>query len=83
MDTKGCDQLMSNYIFFYDSRFIGVKTAEEAIPAVVDYCGTAKPTNKSFFLYTLYYLKKEWPGGPYTVMKITSRVSGDIPLMAI
>ena len=83
MDTKGCDQLMSNYIFFYDSRFIGVKTAEEAITVVVDYCGPVKTTNMSFCLYTLYYLIKEWPGGPYTVMKITSRVSGDITLMAI
>ena len=38
-------------------------------------------THKNYFLATLEKLMKEWTGGSYLVMNITSRVPSDILLM--
>ena len=38
MDTKGCNQLMSNDTYFSDSWFSGVTIAEEVMSEGVDYC---------------------------------------------
>ena len=39
VDTKGCDQLMSNDNYFADRIFSGLKTAEELMAEVVDFSG--------------------------------------------
>ena len=51
--------------------------------AGVDYLGPVKTTHKGFCLATLEKFMKYWPGGSYLVMKITSRVTVFIPLLAI
>ena len=61
MDTKGCVQLMSNYTYFYDIWFSGVKTAEEEIYEGVDYCGPGKTIQKRFCLDILEKLTKDFP----------------------
>ena len=48
--TKGCGQLSSNYTFFADIWFSGLKTAEEENSEGVDYCGPVKTIHKVFFL---------------------------------
>ena len=83
MATKGCVQLTSNDTYFYDSWFSGLETAKEAMAEGVDYCRTVKTIHKVFFLETLEKLIKYWPGGSYLVLKSTSRVPSDIPLMTI
>ena len=81
MSTKGCGQLTSNDTYFADSWFSGVKTSEEVMAAVVDYCGPAKTIHKGFCLDTLEKLMKYWPGGSYLVMKSTQRIpSGRQPV---
>ena len=37
MDTKGCGQMTSNYTYFSDSWFSGVKTVEEYMALGVNY----------------------------------------------
>ena len=49
----------------------------------VNYCGPVKTSHKSFCLSTLEKLMKDWPAGSHLVMKITPRVSGGRPLLAI
>ena len=49
--TRGCVQLTPNDTYFADSWFSSVKTAEDAMAAGVDYCGTAKTSHKRFFRY--------------------------------
>ena len=49
----------------------------------IHYCGTAKKNHKGFFLAMLEKSMKEWPGGSNLVMKSTTRVPGDRPLMSI
>ena len=83
MPTKGCGQLTSNTTYFSDSCFSGIKTAEEAMALVVNYCGPAKTSHKSLCLATLEKLTKDWPGRSYLVMKSTPRVSGGKPLIEI
>ena len=48
-----------------------------------DCCRPVKAIHKGFCLSTLEKLMKYWPGGSYLAMKITPRVSGGRPLMAI
>ena len=55
--TKGFVQMSSKYTFFDDSWFRGVKTAEEEMDEVVDYCRPLKTSHKGFFLDTLKKLK--------------------------
>ena len=83
MAAKGCVQMTSNYTYFYGSRFSYVKTAEEAIAAGFDYCGTAKTSYKEFCLAILENLMKYWPGGSYIFIKSNTRVPGVIPLLYI
>ena len=83
MDTKVCDQLMSNDTNFDDIWFSGVKTSEEGIIEGVDYFGPVKTSHKSFCLATLEKLVEEWPGGSYLVMNINPIFPCDIPLMDI
>ena len=59
MDTKGCDQLISNYTYFTDIWFSFVKTAEEAMAAGVYYCGLDKTSHNIFCLATLENLMKD------------------------
>ena len=82
-DTKGGGTISSIDTLFADSWFIRVKTSEEVNAEVVNYFGPAKKSKKGFFLATLVKLTIEWPGGYHIVMKITPRVTNDIPLMAI
>ena len=51
--TKWCSQLMSNNTYFPDRWFIGVKTDEEAMSEVVDYCGPVNMIHRGFCLSTL------------------------------
>ena len=51
--------------------------------AGVDYCRTAKKIHKGFCLATLEKLVKYWAGGSYLIIKITPRVPGGRPLLAI
>ena len=60
-----------------------MKTSDEAMSEEVDYCGPVKTSHKGFFLATLEKWMKEWTGGSHIVMKVTPRVPGDRPLMAI
>ena len=83
MDTKGWVQITSNKTWFSDIWFSGVKTAEEAMAEGVDYCGTGNTRHKSFCLSTFKKCIKDYPEGSYLVIKITSRVTGDRPLMDI
>ena len=53
MAKKGYGQLTSNYTYFYDIWFSGVKTADEEMAQGVDYCGPAKMSHKGFCLATL------------------------------
>ena len=46
--SKGCGQLTSNNTYFANSWFSSVKTAEEAMAVVVNYCGLSKTTHKVF-----------------------------------
>ena len=80
---KGCGQLSSNDTLFSDSLFRGVKKLEEKNAEGVYYCGPANTSQKGYCLYTLERLLKEWTGGSHLVMKSTSRVTGDRPLMYI
>ena len=52
MDNKGCGQLSSNDTYFDDRWFSSVKTAEELMPAGVDYCRTLKTRHSGFCLDT-------------------------------
>ena len=81
--TKGCGQQTSNVTYFSDNWFSSVKTDEETMAKGVDYCGPANMSHKGFCLATFENLMKDWPGGSYLVMKITPRVPGSIPLLAI
>ena len=83
MDTKGCVQLTSNETYFADIWFISVETDKEEMTAGVDYCGPAKMIHKGFCLSTLEKLIKDFPGGSYLVMKITTRANIVRPLLAI
>ena len=57
---------------------------DEEVKAVgVEYCGPVNTGHKGFFLATLEKLTKDWTGGSYLIMKITTRVPGDRPLLAI
>ena len=47
-DTKGCRQLMSNFIYFSDSWLSGVKTTEGEIAEGVDDCSVVKKILKDF-----------------------------------
>ena len=49
----------------------------------VDFCGPVNTSHKGFFLAMLEKSMKDFPKGYHIVMKITPRVPGDIPLMAI
>ena len=51
--------------------------------AGVDYCGLVKTNHKGFCLAMLGKLAKDWPGGSYLVMKSTTRVPGERPLLDI
>ena len=53
MDTKGFGQLTSNYTYFSDRWFSGVKMDEEAMAEGVDYCGPVKMIHEGFHLATL------------------------------
>ena len=46
--NKGYGQLTSNYTYFADSWFSSVKTSEDMVAAVVDYCGPVKTSHKGF-----------------------------------
>ena len=83
MAAKGCGKLTSNDIYFADIWFSGVKTDEEVMAQRFDCCRPVKAIHKGFCLSTLEKLMKYWPGGSYLAMKITPRVSGGRPLMAI
>ena len=83
MATKRCFRLTSNNTYFADSWFSGVKTAEEAMAAGVDHCGTEKMNHKGFCIATLEKLTKYWMGGSYLVMNITTRVPSSRPLLYI
>ena len=83
ISTKGCGQLTSNDIYFADSWFSSVKTAEEMAAAGVDYCGPVKTIHKGFCLATLEKLMKDWPGGSYLFMKSNPSFPGERPLLAI
>ena len=61
--NKGCGQMISNETYFSYSWFSSVKTADEAMAAVVDYCGPVKTSHKGFCVSTLEKLMKDWPGG--------------------
>ena len=79
--TKGCVKISSNYNFFND-RFLNVfKTVEEASTKGVEYCGTSKATTKICFLSILGKLMKVWQGGSYIVIKSTTIVPVDRPMM--
>ena len=71
-----CVQLTSNETYFADIWFSSVKTAEEEMASVVDYCEPDKTIHKGFCLATLEKLMKNWPGGSYIIMKSNPRVSG-------
>ena len=81
--TKGCGQLTSNITYFSDIWFSSVKTVEDMVAAGVNYCGPTKRSHKDFCLATLEKLVKDWPGGSYLVMKITTRFPGERQLLAI
>ena len=81
--TEGCGKLSSNETLFSNSWFSGVKKTGGVMDEGVYYCGLAKTSQKLFCLDTLEKSTKEWPGGSHLVMKSTSRVTGDRPLMAI
>ena len=49
MTNKGCGQLTSNATYFADSYFSNVKTAEEAMVAVINYFWPVKTSHKGFF----------------------------------
>ena len=49
----------------------------------VDYFRLAKMSHKGFCLSTLENLMEGWPGGSYTVMKITPIFTGVITLLSI
>ena len=83
MDTKRCGQLTSNDTYFTDNWFSGVKTAEKAMAAGVDYCRPVETSHKGICLATLEKLMKYWPGGSYLVMKSNQRVPGGRPIMDI
>ena len=83
MDKKGCVQLKSNYTYFADSWFGGVKTAEEAMSEGVDYCRPVKTIHKGFCLATLEKLMKYFPGGSHLVVKSIPIYPGGRPLMDI
>ena len=51
--------------------------------AGVNYFRPSKTIHKGFCLAKLENLMKDWPGGSYIFMKITPRVPGGIPLLAI
>ena len=67
----------------FERWFSGVKKAEGAMAARVDYCGPAKTIHKSFCPVTLEKLMKDWPGGSYLLMKSNIRVPGGRPLLDI
>ena len=48
MDTKGCGKLKSDYTYFADSWFSGVKTVEEDMAEGVDCCRPVKTSHKLF-----------------------------------
>ena len=81
--TKQLGKLSSNDAIFYDIWFIRVKTAGEANPQVVYYCGPLKTSHKVLCLDNLEKLTKECPGGSQMCMRISPRVPGYIPLMDI
>ena len=83
MATKRCCRLTSNWTYFADSWFSGVKVSDEAMDMGVDYWVPVKMSHKGFWQTTLEKLTKEWPVGSYIVMKSNPRVPGDRPLMAI
>ena len=53
VSKKGFLQLTSNYNYFADSWFSGVKTAEEAMAAGVGVCEPVKTSHKVFGIATL------------------------------
>ena len=48
MDTKGCGQLISNETYFADRWCSGLKTYEEVMAQVVQYCRPVKTSLKGF-----------------------------------
>ena len=83
ISTKGCGQLTSNDTYFADSWFSFVKTSGEMAATGVDYFGPAKMIHKSFCLTTLEKLMKDWPGGPYLIVKSNPIFNGERPLLDI
>ena len=51
--------------------------------AGIDYCGTERTIHRVFCLAKLERLMKDWPGVSYLVMKIDTRVPGEIPPLEI
>ena len=83
MDIKGCGQLTSNGTYSSNIWFSGVRTAEKAMDAGVDYYRPAKTSHKGFYLATLENLMKDWPRGSYLVINSTPRFTGGRTIMAI
>ena len=81
--TKGCVQLKSNYTYFSDSWFSGVKTAEEAMAEGLYYFRPVKTNHKVFGIATLEKLIKYWPGGTYLFINSTQIVPGGTALLFI
>ena len=81
--TKVCGQLFSNYTYFFDSCFSGVKTYEEVISKVMDYSGLVKKSHKVFCLATLEKLIKFFPGGSHIFININPICTGNRTLMPI
>ena len=83
VSKKGFLQLTSNYNYFADRWFSGVKTTEEAMAAGVGVCELAETSHKVFSIATLEKMMKDWPVESYIVINSTPIVTGDIPHIEI
>ena len=73
--TKDC--------FLFDSWFASKKAAEAATEMSAELIGIVKTNIKGFCREAIENLTKDWPGGPYLVLRSKPMVPGDRPLIAI
>ena len=60
-----------------------MRSSEEKITEVVDYCGPVKTSHKGFYLSIFEKFMKRGQGGSYIVMKSPTRVPNDISIINI
>ena len=86
-ETKGigqnCKKGGPKDCFLFDSWFALKKAAEAAMELGADFIGMVNTDTKGFYKEKIEKLTKNWPGGPYLVLRSKPMVPRGRPLISI